>query len=278
MRYHMQHHELLSPNPVAHRTNARSNAPTPWALMLILARIGGSAGWWLGPLVTRVGVLVIPTGESAAWYLTRSTGIVAYVVLTGSVVWGLLMTTKLVKSAIPAPLTMAMHSALSWLTVGLGALHAALLLLDHYYSYSLSDLLIPFTGPYRVLWVGLGIISLYGLTLISASFWVRKWMGNRAWRLLHFTNFPLFLLMTLHGIYAGTDSVELGTQLIYLFCGLLVLMLTLLRVFMPRSAPKPARALAPRPIHPVPARVGATRPIATRAQGDGRERAFASER
>jgi hypothetical protein len=96
--------------------------------------------------------------------------------------------------------------------------------------------------------------------------------------LLHFTNFPLFLLVTLHGIYAGTDSVELGTQLMYLFCGLLVLMLTLLRVFMPRSAPKLARAPAPRPIHPVPARVGVTRPIATRAQGDGRERAFASER
>ena len=207
-------------------------------LMLTLALLGGMAGWWLGPLVTRIGLLVIPTGEKAAWYMTRSTATVAYVVLMGAVVWGLLLSTKAVKAAIPAPLAMALHGALSWLAVGLGVLHASLLLLDRYYNYTISDLLIPFTGPYRPGWTGVGILSLYGLALISASFWVRKWLGYRTWRVLHFLNFPLFGMVTLHGLMAGTDSTRLGTQMMYIFCGLLVVLLTIYRVVHARTVTK----------------------------------------
>src|SRR4051794_15293765 len=144
---------------------ATSNAPqeedSSWVLWLGLVLIGALSGWFLGPLVFSLWAKVSAPGDQTAWYLTRSVAIVAYLVITGSVVWGLALSTKAVKSLVSAPLAMALHSVLSWLGVGLGGLHAVLLLLDHYYSYNLSTILIPFAGPYRPFWVGLGTISLY---------------------------------------------------------------------------------------------------------------------
>jgi cytochrome b561 len=204
---------------------------------------GALAGWFLGPLVYGLWTKVSAPGDRTAWYLTRSVATVAYLVLTGSVVWGLALTTRVVKAAVSAPLAMALHSVLSWLGLGLGGLHAVLLLLDHYYSYTLGDILIPFTGPYRPFWVGLGVISLYASAIVSFSFAMRKWVGYRTWRGLHYLSFPAFVLVTLHGLVSGSDSSQLSMQLMYLVCGALVLVLTLARIV---QAPAPAKVGADR--------------------------------
>ena len=252
-----------------------------WILAVGMAVVGGVAGWFVAPVVTvwmaQLWTLVIPAGDKVAWHLTRSMATVAYVSLTGAAVWGLLLSTKLVKSTVPAPLSLALHSALSWLGVALGGLHALLLLLDRYYTYSIGNLLIPFTGPYRPGWVGLGTISLYGLALVSASFFVRKWMGQRAWRLLHYLSFPLFILVTLHGLFAGTDSTQLGVEMMYLFSGTLVLLLTVWRIYTAIIATQKM----PGSVHKAPThKVGINkvgRTIAPQASSPPRTRALAEE-
>lgn len=70
------------------------------------------------------------TSEKLAWYLTRASGAVAYLLLSASTVWGLLLSTKMVKEWIPAPVTLAMHNYLSWTAIGLALLHAFVLLFD----------------------------------------------------------------------------------------------------------------------------------------------------
>lgn len=269
----MSNYELLSshaPEAAYAVEQERDDFPF-WILAMGMALVGGLAGWTLAPLVmtwlARLGTLVVPVGDKVAWHLTRSLATVAYVSLTGAAVWGLLLSTRLVKSAVPAPLSLALHSALSWLGVALGGLHALLLLLDRYYTYSLGDLLIPFTGPYRPAWVGLGTIGLYGLTLVSASFFVRKWMGQRAWRMLHYLSFPLFVLVTLHGLFSGTDSTQLSMEMMYLFSGTLVLLLTIWRVYTGVMGAQTKRA----PLH------NAGRTVAPKASSLSRPRALAEE-
>ena len=148
------------------------------------------------------------TGLSALtpWEFSRAAGTVAYLLLAGSTVWGVLLSTRLLKEFVPGHLALAMHNILSWLAIAFTAFHALALLLDNYFDFSLINLLLPFSGPYQPFWVGLGIIGLYISIISTLSFYVRKQMGQTWWRRLHLTTYVAFVLATAHGVMAGTDS------------------------------------------------------------------------
>jgi DMSO/TMAO reductase YedYZ heme-binding membrane subunit len=173
---------------------------------------------------------VFGIGAKTPWHISRSAGTVAYLLLLGSTAWGLLLSSKIIKEAIPAAVSLAMHNILSWLALAFTGLHALVLLLDNYYAYTFSDLTIPFVGPYRPGWVGLGIITFYMMALVAISFSFRKQMGQKRWRKLHYLSFAVFILATVHGIGAGTDSAKMGMQFIYLGSGLLVFFLSTYRL------------------------------------------------
>ena len=208
---------------------------------LLVGLLGGLLifGGWLLLTATPVGAqiaLFLGLTSKTPWYLSRSAGTVAYLLLTGSTVWGLLLSTKIIKEAVPAALSLAMHTSLSWLAVALTELHALALLFDNYYTYSLTDLTIPFVGPYRPGWVGLGIISLYAMIITSLSFNFRKQLGQKRWRQLHYLTFVAYVATTAHGVMAGTDSGKPGMQLLYWGSGLFVLFLTNYRLLAGKNA------------------------------------------
>lgn len=202
---------------------------------LVLGVTGGlvllGTGWLL--VNTPVGATVanaLAITEKTPWYFTRSAGTVAYLLLASSTIWGLLLSTKLIKEMVPAALALAMHNILSWLAVLLTGLHALALLWDSFYTYTLADLTVPFIGPYKPGWVGLGIIGFYLMFLVSLSFNFRKQIGQKRWRQLHYAAFGVYILATVHGAMAGTDSGNLGMQLLYWGSGLIVLFLTNFRL------------------------------------------------
>jgi predicted ferric reductase len=164
------------------------------------------------------------------WYLSRSTALVAYLLMTGSVVWGLVLSMKIVKQVTPPALAMSIHRFISWLALTFAGLHAYLLLFDRYYLYRLWDILIPFVGPYKPLAVGLGVGTFWVFLGVAASFSVKKQIGHSLWRVIHQLSFPGFLVLTLHGLLAGTDSGNPGMLLIYAACGGIVALLTFFRV------------------------------------------------
>jgi DMSO/TMAO reductase YedYZ heme-binding membrane subunit len=79
--------------------------------------------------------------------------------------------------------------------------------------------------------VALGIVGLYLAAIVYGSFAVRSRLGVRRWRALHVLSFPAFVLITLHGILAGSDGGSSWLQLLYLTSAGLVLWLTLYRGF-----------------------------------------------
>ena len=138
--------------------------------------------------------------------MTRSAGISAYLLLFASMVWGLFVSGQHVKDWSPGTLSLTMHTAVAWLALMLGFTHALLLLGDTYFSYTLSDVLVPFTGPYRPLEVGLGTLALWLTLVVTLSFQVKRRIGHRAWRWIHLTSYVAFGMVTIHGLTAGTDS------------------------------------------------------------------------
>jgi predicted ferric reductase len=200
------------------------------SLVLVIAGAGLvlGAAWLVAAHTALLGQLGDALGitNKTPWYLSRSAGTVAYLLLAGSTIWGLLLSTKIIKESVPAALALAMHNALSWLAIAFTGVHALALLFDDYFTYTLTDLAVPFAGPYRPGWVGLGIIGLYLMLLTSISFSFRKQIGQKRWRQLHYLTFAVYVLVTVHGVMAGTDSGNPGVRAIYVFSGLLVLFLT----------------------------------------------------
>jgi DMSO/TMAO reductase YedYZ heme-binding membrane subunit len=172
------------------------------------------------------------TGETPAfWYMARSGGIVAYLLLWLSTVWGLTLSTKITDGLVPAPIAYGLHEFLSIGTVIFALLHAAVLLGDTYIEFTIIHLAIPFIAPYEPFWTGLGIIGLYLTAALTVSFYLRKQIGQKMWRVLHYLTFAAYGLALVHGLMAGTDSPLPIMKLSYLSTGFTVLFLTYYRLF-----------------------------------------------
>lgn len=168
---------------------------------------------------------------SAFWFLSRSSAFVAYLLLWGAMMLGLAITNRMARLWPGGPIAFDLHQHLSLLGLGTGMFHALILLGDPYMHYSLGGILIPFRAlGYREQWVGMGQLGIYILAIVVLSFYVRKRLGNAAWRAIHFLSFTAFILALFHGLQSGTDSAALWAQVIYWSTGASVLLMTIYRV------------------------------------------------
>ncbi len=188
----------------------------PWFEIILIL-------WGLGMILVFgiVGVLglvslgrTLPlTSAKAYWFVSRSSGVLAYLLLTLSVIWGLVQSGAILRPTIPPALALGLHNFLSWSSLVMSALHAVVLLGDNNPTMNLADIVIPFVGPYRPMWVGLGVVGIYLMLLVSVTFYVRSKIGQKNFRLIHYTSYAAFLLVAWHAMGAGTDTSAL--RLIY---------------------------------------------------------------
>lgn len=184
--------------------------------------------WWMFQQNTFS--FTLSQDEKWVWHLVRSSGVVSYVLLLASTVWGLFISSQFVKDWSPGPVSMTLHSTISWLALLLGLGHGLLLMLDDYFTYSLVNVLVPFTGPYRPLFVGLGTLSFWVILAVSLSFPFKKRLGHQTWKFLHYTSYAAFGMVSLHGLFAGTDGGLLGFRILVGFGIMLVVLLLGIRV------------------------------------------------
>jgi sulfoxide reductase heme-binding subunit YedZ len=141
----------------------------------------------------------------AVWYFARSAGIVAYLLLSSSVLLGVLMagrsTFRWPKFAVEE-----VHRFLAILTGVFIVLHGGSLLLDRVVPISLGQELVPFTSPYRPLAVGLGVCAMELVAAVGITNALRTRLPYPTWRTLHYLTLPAWLLASLHGVLAGTDA------------------------------------------------------------------------
>ena len=133
------------------------------------------------------------------WLLARASGLTAYGLLTASILAGLVLKSKPFGRALkPAP-TMDVHRFLALLGLGMLVLHGATLVLDRTLHMPLTGLVVPGASPYRSAAVAVGVVAAELMALIYVSFFLRRWIGARNWRRLHYATFLVFLLATVHG-------------------------------------------------------------------------------
>jgi hypothetical protein len=263
-----------------------------WVVFLVV--LAATATMFGGAALQALSDWLASEQDRLAWYAIRLLGILSWATLTGSVIYGLLLSTGILDAIAHRTVSFALHQELSGIGLGLAMLHGALLTLDSSMPFSITEVLVPFAAPYRPVWVGLGQVGLYLTLVVIASFSVRRRIGQAMWRRLHYLTFLIALAATAHGLMAGSDTGAPFALPMYVSATVAMVSLVAYRIYQAatarrarsavsgpasatRPAPGPAAATRQAPGQPRLAVVGSSAPTPDARSGAARPRAAASE-
>jgi methionine sulfoxide reductase heme-binding subunit len=160
--------------------------------------------------------------DQVLWFATRGAGAVSQLMLTASVVFGLVTVTRYAHAEWPRFFNYEMHRRISLLSIVFLAIHILAAVFDPFAKLGLAAAIVPLASTYRPLQVALGVIALYLFIAIVITSVLRQHIGQRAWRLIHWTSYAFWPLAMLHGITAGTDGIALWMLAIDVVCAVAV--------------------------------------------------------
>ncbi|NNN20800.1 MAG: hypothetical protein HKL80_02195 [Acidimicrobiales bacterium] len=163
------------------------------------------------------------TSPSPLWYLTRGSGLVALLLLTGTVVLGILGSLRFSTPAWPRFVQQGLHRNLSLLTVILVPIHVITSVADGFVPLTIFDAFVPFNAKYRPIWVGLGAIAFDLLIALVITSLLRHKIGQPSWRFVHWLAYLCWPIALIHGIGTGSDATDALVVLIDGICVVAVL-------------------------------------------------------
>jgi methionine sulfoxide reductase heme-binding subunit len=146
--------------------------------------------------------------DTALWVLGRGTGVAAIVLLTTSVVLGVLTRGGRPLPGLPRFAVQLVHRDVALASTAFVAVHVASLLLDTQAELRLVDVVLPFTGAYRWFWTGLGTLAVDLLVALVATALLRRVIGPRVFRAVHRAAYAMWPIALVHAIGAGTDGTS----------------------------------------------------------------------
>ncbi len=172
------------------------------------------------------------------WEFIRAAGILAYVLLSISVMMGIGVKARAMDGMIKRPWVYEAHQSITIAAFASALLHMALLLLNSHVQFSLATLLLPFASSWKPLPVALGIAAFWLMLVLVASSYTRGLIGQTTWRALHYGGFVAWVVALGHGLTAGSDSGLAWLQWIYLgsLAGVFFLLVYRLLLPSPRRA------------------------------------------
>jgi hypothetical protein len=153
-----------------------------------------------------VSASAVVTSSTPLWYATRATGVIALILLTGSVVLGVVVTVRHATERFPRLVTLGVHRNLSLLVTVFLALHILTAELDTFAPVGLFAVWLPFLSAYRAIWLGLGTAASDLLIAITVTSLLRARIGHRIWRAVHWASYACWPLAVIHGLGTGTDT------------------------------------------------------------------------
>jgi predicted ferric reductase len=194
-----------------------------------------------GAAVTLPPGAIVVTSSTPLWYLTRATGLVALVLLTLSMAFGLLSSVRYQRPAWPRFVTIGLHRNTSLLALAFTLIHIVTTVTDSFVPIHLQDVVIPFISAYRPLWLGLGAIAFDLMLALTITSLLRTRMSYRSWRLVHWTSYLCWPVAVLHGLGTGTDTTARWVLGLTAACVALIAVLTAWRLAYGWPSHAPAR-------------------------------------
>jgi sulfoxide reductase heme-binding subunit YedZ len=156
------------------------------------------------------------------WYFGRATGFVSLFLLTAILVLGIVGTLRVVSDRWPRFAIGTLHRDLALLSVAVIAIHIFVAVMDKYVPVPLSAAVLPFGAGYRPLWMGLGALSLDLMLALIFTSLIRRRLGHKPWRMIHWLAYVSWPVAVAHGIGAGSDSTSAWALGLTIACCLVV--------------------------------------------------------
>ena len=195
---------------------------------------------------------VAQTAVPVAWLIARAAGLVAFGLLTIAVTLGLALSTRILGNR-RGKLLLGWHQTLVWTALAMLCLHMAALAIDPIMRFGVVGVLVPGAAPWRPVPVAAGIVTGWLMLALALSFHVRRRIGQRRWRLLHYTSFAAFALGLYHALNVGTDLTGTRGLILAGVAAAPVSWLVYARILMPRAQPRLAAARPASPEASAPA-------------------------
>lgn len=150
--------------------------------------------------------MLLAADPSPYWYVTRGLGVSTLIVLTVTVVLGILTATRWSGERTAGFVAVDLHRNFSLLAMFLLLAHIVTTVLDPFAHISVRDVLIPIGAAYRPVWLGLGVVAFWILVGVAGTSLLRERVGLRTWRLIHWAAYGSWPLALVHGLGTGSDS------------------------------------------------------------------------
>jgi sulfoxide reductase heme-binding subunit YedZ len=144
--------------------------------------------------------------SEAFWALGRGSGVVLLVLMTVSVLLGILTRSGRPIGSLPRFGVALVHRNIALLSVVFLAVHVLSLLGDPYAQLRLVDVIVPFVGAHAPFWLGLGTLALDLTGAVTLTALTRRWLGQRMFRTVHWASYALWPIALLHSIGQGSDA------------------------------------------------------------------------
>jgi DMSO/TMAO reductase YedYZ heme-binding membrane subunit len=163
-------------------------------------------------------VSTVGHGSSDLWYLTRAAGLVSLVLLSATLVLGLVASVGWTSERWPRFLSQSVHRNLSLYCLAFIGLHVVSTVADGYVPISIVDAVVPFRSPYRPMYVGFGALAFDMLLAVAITSGLRRRIGTSAWRAVHWLAYLCWPIAVVHGLGSGSDSRLPGALLVFVGC------------------------------------------------------------
>ena len=183
-------------------------------------------------------------GGKAFWYLTRASGLVSLVLLTATILLGVVASVGWTTERWPRFLSQDVHRNVSLLCLVFLGIHVSTTVLDGYVPIGVADVFVPFLSPYRPLYVGLGALGLDLLLAVLITSGLRHRIGYASWRFVHWLAYLCWPIALLHGLGSGTDTQLPVVLFVEAVCTAAVLAALAWRLTTGRTLPIGGRAAA----------------------------------
>lgn len=165
------------------------------------------------------------------WFLSRASGLVAWALLCASIVWGVLLSTRLMRPHDRPAWLLDLHKWFAALSVAGVAVHLVALVADSYVDFGWRELALPMASQWKTGAVAWGVIATYLLIAVQLTSLAMKKLPRRFWRMIHLTSYAMFAMTSIHAFTSGTDASNNLFQIFAATLITLVATLTTVRVF-----------------------------------------------
>lgn len=178
------------------------------------------------------------------WFLSRASGIVSWGLLSATIVWGILLSTRLLRPVDRPAWLLDLHKWLAALSVAGVAIHLAGLVADNYVDFGWRELAVPMASEWQPGPVAWGVIATYLLVAVQATSLAMRKLPRRFWHVVHLTSYAMFVMSSVHAFAAGTDASNRFFLIFGVITITLVITMTGIRVLYATRKSQPERPAA----------------------------------